>query len=52
MIDFTADEVYFDEMWMPLDDYLGLVKDTKTLVELRVGLAGWKRLQETDRAAA
>lgn len=51
VIDITLREVYFDEMWLPLDDYLTLVEETTTLDELRFRLWEWKT-QHPDCVAA
>jgi hypothetical protein len=48
MIDLSSGEVYFEEMRIPLAEYLALVWETRCVEELRLALAVWKRLSETE----
>jgi hypothetical protein len=52
MIDLRTGEVYFEEMRIPLVEYLALVRETSSIEELRLGLSVWKRLSEAEAAGA
>jgi hypothetical protein len=46
MIDLRTGEVYFDEMRMPLVEYLALARETSSVAELRLALGVWKRCSD------